>query len=57
MGGIIKSSFSFMVGTAVGVYIAQNYDVPNIRKLADTAMEKLKQIEQTYRKPKKPRDD
>lgn len=46
-----------MVGTVVGVYIAQNYAVPNIRKLADTAMEKLKQIEQTYRKPKKPRDD
>ncbi|XP_074264930.1 uncharacterized protein LOC141587361 [Silene latifolia] len=55
--GIIRSGFSFIVGTVFGVYVAQNYDVPNIRKLGDTGMAKLKHYEQTYRKPKKPRDD
>ncbi|KAM5557083.1 hypothetical protein ABKV19_024462 [Rosa sericea] len=55
--GIIKSSFSFIMGTVTGVYIAQNYAVPNIKKLADTALFMAKQIEEKYRKPKKRDDD
>ncbi|KAK2649078.1 hypothetical protein Ddye_016567 [Dipteronia dyeriana] len=56
--GIIRSSFTFMVATAFGVYIAQNYNVPNIKKLAGTGMLMAKHIEETYRKPKKTdRDD
>ncbi|KAK2979972.1 hypothetical protein RJ640_006780 [Escallonia rubra] len=51
--GIIRSSFSFMLGTICGVYIAQNYNVPNIMKLADMALVRAKQVEQTYRKPDK----
>ncbi|CAL5343860.1 hypothetical protein ACSBR2_026208 [Camellia fascicularis] len=51
--GIIKSNFSFMVGTVCGIYIAQNYNVPNIRKLANTAIFMAKHIEEKYRKPKK----
>ena len=46
-----------MVGTVCGVYVAQNYNVPNIKKVADTGMAMLKHIEETYRKPKKPSDD
>lgn len=51
--GIIRSCFSFIAGTVTGVYLAQNYNVPNIMKLADTAMFMAKQIEEKYRKPKK----
>ncbi|XP_057952615.1 uncharacterized protein LOC131146831 [Malania oleifera] len=54
--GIIRSSFSFILGTACGVYVAQNYNVPNIKKLANTALFMAKHVEEKYRKPKK-RDD
>ncbi|KAF8379244.1 hypothetical protein HHK36_028676 [Tetracentron sinense] len=55
--GIIRSSFSFMMGTLCGVYIAQNYNVPNIKKLANTGLLMAKHIEETYRKPKKRGED
>ena len=42
-----------MLGTACGIYIAQNYNVPNIKKLANTAMFMAKHLEEKYRKPKK----
>ncbi|KVI07582.1 hypothetical protein Ccrd_014059 [Cynara cardunculus var. scolymus] len=45
--GIIKSSFSFMLGAVCGVYIAQNYNVPNIHKLADYAVLMAKQMEES----------
>ncbi|KAK9292871.1 hypothetical protein L1049_020852 [Liquidambar formosana] len=43
--------------TCCGIYISQNYDVPNLKKLANTALFKAKQIEERYRKPKKRDDD
>ncbi|XP_022737744.1 uncharacterized protein LOC111290621 [Durio zibethinus] len=55
--GIIKSSFSFIVGTVCGIYVAQNYNVPNIKKLADIAFFMAKQVEEKYRKPKNRDDD
>lgn len=51
--GIIKSTFCFMAGTAFGVYLNQNYQIPNLKKLADTALLQAKQIEEKYRKSKK----
>ncbi|KAI7998331.1 Retinoblastoma-related protein [Camellia lanceoleosa] len=51
--GTIKSSFSFMVGTVCGIYIAQNYNVPNIQKLANTAIFMAKHNKEKYRNPKK----
>lgn len=54
---IIKSTFSFMVGTVFGVYLAQNYSVPNVQKLFNTGLLIGKHIEENYRKPKKPDSD
>ncbi|KAL4328434.1 hypothetical protein AHAS_Ahas13G0199700 [Arachis hypogaea] len=55
--GIIRSCFSFIAGTVCGIYVAQNYQVPNITKLIDTTLHKAKQVEETYRKPKKKGSD
>ncbi|XP_018850627.2 uncharacterized protein LOC121236729 [Juglans microcarpa x Juglans regia] len=55
--GLIKSTFSFMMGTVVGIYVAQNYAVPNIKKLAGTGLLIARHIEETYRKPKKRDED
>lgn len=49
--GIITGSFSFIAGTICGVYIAQNYNVPNVEKLANTALFMAKLLEERYRKP------
>lgn len=48
-----------MVGTACGVYIAQNYNIPNMKKLGNCGLLRAKQVEQSYRKPnnKNPKDD
>ncbi|EEF33468.1 uncharacterized protein LOC8265566 [Ricinus communis] len=55
--GIFRSGFSFIVGTVCGIYVAQNYNVPNIRKLTNTGLVIAKHIEETYRKPKKRDED
>lgn len=55
--GFIRSSFSFMMGTVVGVYVAQNYNVPNIHKLYNSGLLIAKHMEENYRKPKKRDDD
>ncbi|XP_058085684.1 uncharacterized protein LOC131233096 [Magnolia sinica] len=54
--GIIRSSFSFMPGTVCGICVAQNYNVPNIKKLINTGLLIAKHIEENYRKPKKRSD-
>ena len=54
--GIIRFSFSLMLGTAIGIYVAQNYDVPSIRELAHSYIMNAKHIEETYRKPQKSGD-
>ncbi|KAL7238643.1 hypothetical protein ACSBR2_004686 [Camellia fascicularis] len=55
--GVIRTTFTFMMGTVCGIYITQNYNVPNIRKLANTGLFMAKQVEESYRKPKKNKDD
>lgn len=46
-----------MLGTVFGVYVAQNYNVPNIQKLYNTGVLIAKHMEQNYRKPKKTDND
>jgi hypothetical protein len=39
-----------LIGTGCGIYIAQNYEVPNIKKLMWTLMGKAKEFEESYKK-------
>ncbi|GJN09855.1 hypothetical protein PR202_ga27900 [Eleusine coracana subsp. coracana] len=55
--GLFRGSFTFMLGMGCGVYVAQNYNVPNVKKLFNTYIFLAKHIEETYRKPKKDSDD
>ncbi|KAK2372291.1 hypothetical protein P8452_45655 [Trifolium repens] len=58
MASIIKNSMSFITGTAFGVYIAQNYNVPDVKKLASMAVSMASYIEKANRKPEsKIKDD
>lgn len=45
------------MGTGLGIYLAQNYNVPNIQKLVNTGVVIAKHFEENYRKPKKTDDD
>ena len=36
---------SFIIGTLTGVYIAQNYEVPDVKIIVDHFLEYLKSIE------------
>lgn len=41
------------MGMGCGIYVAQNYNVPNVKKLFNTYVFLAKHLEETYRKPKK----
>ncbi|VAH01224.1 unnamed protein product [Triticum turgidum subsp. durum] len=49
--GFIQSTFSLLVGAAGGIYIAQNYDVPNIKNYMQGLMGKAKELDHAYKKP------
>ncbi|PHU16263.1 hypothetical protein BC332_17468 [Capsicum chinense] len=55
--GFIRSTLSFVMGTGLGVYLAQNYNVPNIQKLFNTGLVIAKHFEENYRKPNKRNDE
>ncbi|AQK79193.1 uncharacterized protein [Zea mays] len=48
--GFLQSTFSLLIGTGCGIYIAQNYDVPNIKKLMRSLVGKAKEVEESYKK-------
>ena len=37
--------YSFIVGMASGVYMAQNYDIPDIKLLGDKVVDYIKSLE------------
>ena len=49
--GFLKSTFSLLIGTGCGIYIAQNYNVPNMKKLARALLGQAKELEESYKKP------
>ncbi|CAN6358346.1 unnamed protein product [Urochloa humidicola] len=49
--GFLKSTFSLLIGTGCGIYIAQNYKVPNIKDLIREMLGKVKVLEESYNKP------
>ncbi|PIN06484.1 hypothetical protein CDL12_20964 [Handroanthus impetiginosus] len=53
---VFRRSFIFMAGTLFGVYIAQNYSVPNVSKLFKAGFVMAKHLEGTYRKSNKSED-
>ncbi|XP_024391989.1 uncharacterized protein [Physcomitrium patens] len=56
--GLIKSTFHFAGGALVGIYVAQNYNVPQVTGLVNTGLAIAKHFEEQYRKPSnsKPED-
>uniref|UniRef100_J3M3G9 Uncharacterized protein n=1 Tax=Oryza brachyantha TaxID=4533 RepID=J3M3G9_ORYBR len=49
--GFLQNTFSLLIGTGCGIYIAQNYDVPNMKTLMRNLMGKAKEVEESYKKP------
>ena len=47
---MFNAIMSFATGTIVGVYVAQNYRVPNVRYAVDQAKSYLEEFEETNRK-------
>ncbi|KAI3869826.1 hypothetical protein MKW98_031007 [Papaver atlanticum] len=55
---ILRRGFRFFVGTTFGIYVAQNYNVPNIKKVVDTGLAIAKRVEENHRKqPQIKKDD
>lgn len=54
--GLIGKGFVFSMGVVWGIYIAQSYNVPDVKKCADSFVYKAKRIEEMHRKPSKSTD-
>lgn len=54
---LFRMMFSFTLGTGVGIYLAQNYDLPSVQRALDTAVVFGKRMDDMYRKHSdKPKD-
>lgn len=48
--GLFSNIFFLGCGTAFGVYLAQNYDIPDIKTSTDFLVAKAKDLEKTFRR-------
>lgn len=52
----MRSSLKFAAGTVFGVYLSQNYKVPDVKKLVIPVISAVKLIEDSNRPPPPPRE-
>ena len=41
----MSNFFTFISGTIFGAYVAQNYEIPSVKKVTENIMEYIKSIE------------
>jgi hypothetical protein len=46
----MKALTTFLIGTAVGIYVDQNYSIPKVTTFVSYGMEWVKKTEETLRK-------
>ncbi|PKA52559.1 hypothetical protein AXF42_Ash001539 [Apostasia shenzhenica] len=51
--GLFGSCFTFFVGASCGIYVSQNYHVPDLKKLAQMGIGIARQYDELYRKKNK----
>ena len=52
---VFKHFFNFSIGVVIGLYIGQNYKIPDIKRWSNETVEIVKKLEKTIRKPSEER--
>ena len=54
---MLSKTFMFIVGTLVGAFISQNYNVPNIKHIVNQSYHAAQVVEKQFRKGKDKKDE